>query len=425
MQGAAIGSVRYNDADMPHAIVLQARLIFPVAAPPIVDGCVTIAGEQIVAVGRAGNDVELVDLGDVAIVPGLVNAHTHLEFADITAPLGKPGMPLPDWIRLVMAHRRAAVASPGQSVQQGLQECLHSGSTTLGEIATRDWRGEIASSGPLSPEVVMFREGIAPTAERVGPAVSAAEAFLASPDGLLHVHPALSPHAPYTVHPRLLDSLVDLARRHDVPLAMHLAESREELELLHTGGGPFRELLIELNAWDAASDARLNSILTYLERLACAPRALVIHGNYLSADEQTFLAERAASMSLVYCPRTHAFFNHEPYPLAERLQHGVRVALGTDSRASSPDLDLWSEMRFVAEQHPDVSLKTVLQLGTSAGARALGLGSQVGTLEAGKTANLAIIALDSNGADPYERLLLGESRVVGAYLRGKSIGDMA
>jgi cytosine/adenosine deaminase-related metal-dependent hydrolase len=302
---------------------------------------------------------------------------------------------------------------------------MRTGTTTLGDIATHDWRADLASEGEWWPEVVMFREAIAPTVERIAPVVSAAEALLSSPDRIAHIHPALSPHAPYTVHPELLDSMVEMARRHQVPLAMHLAESREELELLRSGGGPFRELLVELNAWNPAPDARLGSIRAYLERLARAPRALVIHGNYLNADEREFLVEQAASLSVVYCPRTHAFFNHEPYPLAELLLRGVRVALGTDSRASNPDLDMWREIRFVAQQHPGVSPETVLQLATLAGAQALGLESHIGTLEAGKAANLAIVALNSSDADPHERLLWGDSRVVANYLRGKPIGDLA
>ncbi|MEX2113344.1 MAG: amidohydrolase family protein [Pirellulales bacterium] len=404
---------------MPRPIALRARLVFPVAAPPMVDGCVTIAGQRIVAVGRAAPDADIRDLGNVAILPGLVNAHTHLEFADLAAPLGVPGMTLPAWIRQVMSHRRVASPSAGESVLPGLNECVRTGTTTVGDIATQDWRAIAAATACPLPDVVMFREAIGPTPDRIAPAIAASEAFLASPNPLPNVLPALSPHAPYTVHPALLDSLVDLALRHHVPLAMHLAESREELELLRAGTGPIRELLVELNAWNDAADARYGSILAYLEALARAPRALVIHGNYLSESEQAFLAAHAASMSVVYCPRTHAYFGHDPYPLAAMLARGVPVALGTDSRASNPDLDLWTEMRFVAERHPQVSPATVLELGTWNGARALGVDREVGTLAAGKLANLAIVAIDDAGGDPHERLFDRASRVVETYLRGE------
>ena len=155
-------------AIMSRPIALQARLIFPVAAPPILDGCVTILDERIVAVGQSSGDSQLVDLGDVAIIPGLVNAHTHLEFSALLAPLGEPGCSLPDWIRKVMAYRRNATATPGENVKRGLHECLHTGTTTVGDIATADWRAEVAVSARTMPEVVMFREAIAPTIERAG-----------------------------------------------------------------------------------------------------------------------------------------------------------------------------------------------------------------------------------------------------------------
>lgn len=411
----------YNVAIMSHPVALRARLIFPIAAPPIFDGCVTISGERIVAVGRSPGDAESIDLGDVAILPGLVNAHTHLEFSDLAVPLGEPGGTLPDWIRQLMAHRHGAVTSPHENVRRGLSECLRTGTTTVGEIATTDWRSAMTASGQTMPEVVIFREAIAPTIERVGPAVAAVEDFLTSAPTPPHVTPAISPHAPYTVHPQLFDALIDLARRHHAPLAMHLAETREELELLRSGQGPFRTLLEDLNAWNAAPDARYASILPYLEALSRAHRALVIHGNYLSDVEQAYVAQHSATMSVVYCPRTHAYFGHDAYPLENLLDLGVRVVLGTDSRASNPDLDLWVELQFVRARHPRIAPARLLELATRNGAEALGLEQSVGAIEPGKLANLAVVKISNSGGDPYECLLSDDTRVVETVLRGQRL----
>ncbi len=125
---------------------------------------------------------------------------------------------------------------------------------------------------------------------------------------------------------------------------MHLAESPEELRLLSHGDGPFRDLLADRSMWDESAIPAGTRPLDYLRMLAAAPKALVVHGNYLSAEELQFLATHAASMSLVYCPRTHGFFEHSPYPLRQALDLGVRVAIGTDSRASNPDLSLLAEL---------------------------------------------------------------------------------
>lgn len=402
---------------------LRARWVIPVSRPPIDGGYISFREGRIVAVGSRLSEGEVTDLGDAAIMPGLVNAHTHLEFSDLPAPLGEPGMPLPDWIRTVVARRRAATSavanaaevaassSAAAAVRQGIEESLRCGVTTIGEIATSDWRAAVGA-GPM-PLVRMFYELIAARRERVPAALQTAEGFLAA-TGREGILPGLSPHASYTVHPELLDGLVALAQRQDrqkVPLAMHLAESPEEMELLATGGGPFAQMLRDFDAWEP--DGRLRTIGDYLRRLSAAPRAVVVHGNYLSDDDITFLAEHRATMSVAYCPRTHSYFGHKPYPLAKMLQRGVAIALGTDSRASNPDLNLLAEMRHVREKHPDVSPTQIIELGTIAGARALGLEDQEGTLEPGKAANLAVVALaDPSHADASETVLEAGSNVL-------------
>jgi cytosine/adenosine deaminase-related metal-dependent hydrolase len=266
----------------------------------------------------------------------------------------------------------------------------------------------------------MFHEAIAPMRDRVDAAVASLVRFLDAPPAA-HITPGLSPHAPYTVHQALLTTMVELSRQRRVPLAMHLAESREEIELLATGGGPFRAMLEAVNAWDASAEARFATVRQYLEPLAQAPRALVVHGNYLADDDLAFLADRRATISLVYCPRTHRFFGHAKYPLTKMLAAGVGVALGTDSRASNPDLSLLAEMRCVVEQH-GVEPAAALRLGTLEGARALGIDDQQGSLTAGKLANLAVVQVDQQqNAEPHASLLAPTARVVATWIRGQPV----
>jgi cytosine/adenosine deaminase-related metal-dependent hydrolase len=190
---------------------------------------------------------------------------------------------------------------------------------------------------------------------------------------------------------------------------MHLAESLAELELLQSARGPFVELLQSLDAWHPEALPRGSRPLDYLRLLANAHRSLIVHGNYLATDELDFVAAHADRMSMVYCPRTHAFFGHRPYPLGEMLSRGVRVALGTDSRASNPDLSAFEEMRHIYQHHHNVTPADILRLGTLHGAVALGLDAELGVLAAGKLAELAIVELPPHEThDPYE-LLFGES----------------
>jgi cytosine/adenosine deaminase-related metal-dependent hydrolase len=405
---------------MPRSFSLRARYVFPVEVPPIADGLVRVVDGRIAAVGpyHRGAAPPLVDLGNAALLPGLVNAHTHLEFSHLDRPLGRPGMSLPEWIRLLVAHRRQVTGSEAAAVEAGLRESFRHGVTALGEIATSDWPSDCFDASPL--DLTVFLELIGLASDRVGAKIEEARRFLADYAGRSW-QAGLGPHAPYSVHPKLFEKLIEAARRHNAPVAFHLAESREELRLLHDATGPFRELLIDLAAWDADAIPQGTRPLDYLKRLARAPRALVIHGNYLDNEEIALLKTHRATMSLVYCPRTHAYFGHAAYPLARLLEDGVAVALGTDSRASNPDLSLLAEMRFLARRG-DVSLPEVLRLGTLAGAHALGRESELGSLSPGKLASLCAVALpDADAAEPHELLLLNETEVIGAWRKGSRL----
>ncbi len=123
--------------------------------------------------------------------------------------------------------------------------------------------------------------------------------------------------------------------------------------------------------------------------------------------------------SIVYCPRTHAAFGHPPHPFREFLQRGVRVALGTDSLASNPDLDILAEMRFIHERYPDFPGDALLRMGTLSGAEALGWADECGSLTPGKSADLAIVPLPNEEGDPFDLLLKSQSRVSRTMFRGQ------
>jgi cytosine/adenosine deaminase-related metal-dependent hydrolase len=418
---------------MPTA--LTARYVFPVSSPPIENGVVVIDEGRIVSVGHevpaSAQRIDLNELASdrhavVAIVPGFVNAHTHLEFSDLPTPLGSAGMAFPDWIRAVIGQRAqlSGVDTRQQAIALGLQESLHAGTTTLGDIASSE---PVASTYAASPiNCVVMREWLGLSDQRVETAREEALRYdtintLASFGPPTDYHHGFSPHAPYSTHWKIVELLCDSARG-NVPVAMHLAESRDELELLKSHSGPFRSLLEELNVWNADAIPHPARPLDYLQRLAQADHSLVIHGNYLADDEVTFIAARADRMTVVYCPRTHAYFRHEMYPLAKMLAAGVNVALGTDSRGSNPDLNLLSEMRHVASNHRQISPATVLQLGTINGAKSLGLEESVGTLEPGKRADLAIVAIaNARESDPHRLLLDADMPVVGTYIGGRRV----
>jgi cytosine/adenosine deaminase-related metal-dependent hydrolase len=395
---------------------LRARWVFPVIGPPLRDAAVTIFQGRITAVGDPPRDLPIEDLGQAAILPGLVNAHTHLEFSNLAAPIGRQGMEFVAWLGSVVRQRTDAPVEGHSPVELGLRESAGQGVTTIGEIAQP---GKTIDPYLASPcDGVVFMEMIAPRIDRVATAMESAQRHEGNDS---FWQPGLSPHAPYTVHPELLARAVDFAIEHGLPLAMHLAESREEIEFLREGRGPFRELLESRGGWDPAARPPGARPLHELRTLARAPRALVVHGNYLDDEEIEFVGQQR-QLAVVYCPRTHAWFGHARYPLEKLLTAGAVVALGTDSRASSPDLSLLAEMRHVARVFPALSRATILELGTLGGARALGLDAQIGALAPGKRANLTVVALPEDAAtDPYELLLDGTGAVTATWVRGKRV----
>ncbi len=379
---------------------LKAPWIFTARGEPIRDGVVHIEDDRIVGIeqGRGGEGVR--DLGRVAVLPGLINAHSHLELTGIAAPLGRPGIPLVEWIELVVGQRRSEGYDAARAVRCGLDESAGAGIAAIGDIVQTPQETESAIS------LTGFLELIGQSASRTADGLARAADYVEAGQGRGGQRRGLSPHAPYSVGPELVEGACRLSRERRFPVAFHLAESREEMELLRRGTGPFRELLERLDVWDPAVQHPGRRPLDFLQMLSNADRALVIHGNYLDEEEMRFIAQRRERMSVVYCPRTHGWFKHDRYRLESALAAGVNVALGTDSRASSPDLNLLEEMRAVARRHPSVAPEKILEMGTLAGARALGLEADLGTLEPGKLARLAIIELaDHKLNDPYGAVL--------------------
>jgi cytosine/adenosine deaminase-related metal-dependent hydrolase len=400
------------------SFALRARYVYPVDRPAIEHALVTVDRKGwIREVGTRTDAKSTIDLGDAALLPGLVNCHTHLEFSDLKNPLGKPGMPFVEWIRLVITERSKTSGSSRSRLELGLEEGVRNGSTLFGEIAT----AEPVEYSRVQLLAVLFTEVIGFSRARADSVYEATRNRLNELQPHSEAEVGISPHAPYTVSAQLTSRLVELAKERVIPVAMHIAESREELQLLATGDGPFQELLDERSMWDSEAISRGSRPLDYLRILSNAPRSLVIHGNYLDEEELDFLAANAERMSLVYCPRTHTYFRHAPYPLEMALQKRVRVALGTDSRASNPDLSLLEEMRHVAREFSGINPNTVLRMGTLAGAEALGRDAEVGSITPGKLANLVAIPLKrrvSSAEDALDVALWGNAAPSKVWYRG-------
>jgi cytosine/adenosine deaminase-related metal-dependent hydrolase len=399
--------------------------VFPISGPPLEWGRVSIAGERIVAVepppgrlqaarpgahkkGRWGADV---DLGESAVLPGLVNAHTHLDLTGLRG-LAPPSEDFTAWLRQVIAHRRSRPAEQVEAdVCAGLAESLRFGTTLLGDIAAGGGSWPVLSESPIRS--VVFHELLGLTRQRAEQALRAARDWLASHPATSTCRPGLSPHAPYSVRESLFVEAAMLARDSKCPLAVHLAESHDELELLQHRRGPFVPFLQGLGVWGPDGLVRSPTEVLYLCNMGT--RNLFIHGNYLAPA-----ARVRGQSTVVYCPRTHAAFGHRPHPLRRLLAQGVRVALGTDSLASNPDLDVLGEARFLHRLYPDLPGETLLRMATLSGAEALGWADETGSLEPGKSADLVVLPLPSGASsDPHALVLASDQPVQRVLCRGR------
>ncbi len=308
------------------------------------------------------------------VMPSLVNAHTHLEFSRCAKPLPPPN-PFTKWIRSVINYRTSSAPEVADHVKAGVAESVTSGVGVLGEITT-------SADGLAAFEMacrdsgcsgVSFRELIGWSAERIAEQLAVARKHVFADDqpNDAPVIRGLSPHAPYSVHPDLFDSIVEMAVDHRVPLAFHLAETTAELQLLDRQTGAFADFLKSLGLWDDVEIPSGTTPRDYLEKLAEVPHALAVHGNYFADREIEFLG-RHANIAVVYCPRTHAWFQHPPHPWEKLRAAGATVVLGTDGRSSNPDLSVWKELQMVARLTAE-PVWELLPMVTTTAAMALGL----------------------------------------------------
>ena len=331
--------------------------------------CVQEQGGTVLDIRPCSNS-ELTSVLPVTLIPPLVNAHTHLEFSALAEPL-EPALPFQSWIQSLMKWRGSSSATQADSIRSGFTESMESGIGLIGEISTSDDMA-LLSNQQLPKEqtsCVAFRELIGLGPARIQQQLELAENFLTAPQ-VAGVRKALSPHAPYTVHPDLLEQAVALAIKHQAPMAMHLAETTDELELLASGTGRFQTFLSSKGLFDPKQFPGGRCVLNLLKVLSSASKVLAVHGNYFTDEDIAFLS-RHQNITTVYCPRTHHFFGHTTHPFRKLLSAGCKVVLGTDSRASNPDLSIWRELQHVARLAPDLSPGQLLAMITTHAAEAM------------------------------------------------------
>ncbi len=377
----------------------HARWVLPITQPPVENGTVVESDGLIIYVGpRSGAPPgEDTDLGEAILLPGLVNTHTHLELTAMRGFL--ENCQFTEWIDKLRQSRNEVMDAEAllDSARLGIVEGVEAGITTYADTS---------SSGVVMQAMrdagvrgIMYQEVFAPDPVNAETAIreleDRVESLQAGQTELVTL--GVSPHAPYTVSDPLYDAAARFANSRQLPLAMHIAESEAELDLVAKGTGEFAD---RWKRRGIAVSIRSRSPIALLEDRGALDRGpLLIHCVRVDADDIEIMARRRCSVA--HCPASNAKFGHGIAPLLPLLAAGIRVGIGSDSVASNNRMDILDEARLsvlihraATRRHDAFGAHDALQLATIGGARALGLDSRVGSLEVGKDADLAAFRID-------------------------------
>jgi aminodeoxyfutalosine deaminase len=398
--------------------IYRAAWVLPIAGPPIRNGWVAVDRGRIAGVG-AGEPpapwgltpaVQIPARGvrpradGLAILPGLINAHTHLELSWLARRV-PPSASMGAWIRAMMALRRGA--PPSEDVQRqaavaAVADAHARGTVAFGDIGNTLMAADVLADAGL--QAVLFHELIG-----FGPADALARAIEGARRVMQNVRPpvrpGLAPHAPYSVSPDLFRAIAEEAATHALPSSVHLAESREEVDFLMTGRGEIAETLKHLDAWNAGWSPPEADPAEYLDRLGVlTPGLLVAHATRLAPAALSRLADRGCV--IVSCPRSNRWVGAGDPPIDDFYASGAAVAFGTDSLASAPDLDMFAELA-AARRLSTVRAAKLLESATLIGARALRFEADLGSIATGKRAALIAVRIPEGLDDVEEYLVSG------------------
>jgi cytosine/adenosine deaminase-related metal-dependent hydrolase len=394
---------------------LTAAWVCPIDRRPIRSGIIDVDGGRIVGIGepgtgnRSGSRLPAPgsrDLGNVAILPGLVNAHTHLELSWLRDRV-PPASRFTDWVKTLFAIRglpdKEMSAAQILPIRDAVREAKASGTVAVGDISNS--MAAVAPMREAGLDGVVFHELLG-FKERDGALLESTQG-LRSAAAAAGARVSLAPHAPYSTSLELFGAIRTAVDQSDCPImSVHLGESAEEVEFLEKGSGPWRSMLEFIGVWRDDWAIPACDPVSYLDRHQLIDaNTLVVHGVQFSDAALARLA--AIGATLVTCPRSNMWVGAGYPPIERFYRSGVKVAVGTDSLASVDDLNLFSELQMMRRLAPQVPAARFLESATLTGAQALGLGRDLGSLTPGKRAAMIAVQLPVGVTDVEEFLLSG------------------
>lgn len=425
-------------------MILRARIVLPVARPPIENGAVVIDSGKICRVGKweeLGSHEDAIDLGEVILLPGLVNAHCHLDYSGMGGKILSPSS-FTDWIKLLIGLKNATSTQEFQHAWlEGAHMLAQTGTTTVADVeAFPEILKDVLPSMPL--RVFSFLEVLNPRLSQLSPeeilqnalkqvpfpggsTAREQDASWPKPFQAGGVNPGwwfgLSPHAPYSTTPELLQTCQKMAAANGWRVTAHISESEPEFEMYMYARGLMYDWLKNQRSME---DCGHGSPLGGFTRAGLINQAmLAVHMNYLWHDDAAVLGRQDASV--VHCPRSHRYFRHGCFPRRTLETAGVNVCLGTDSMASMEaikgvlELNMFSEMQMLASWDNTISPANILRMSTLHGATALGLKGLIGEISPQAYADLIVIPYKGKVDSVYEAIIHHQGPVAASMVGGR------
>ena len=400
-------------------MILRARTVLPMDRPPLDDGAVVVLGDTIAAIGpwqevRAAHSEEVRDIGDGVLLPGLINAHCHLDYTDMAGQIPWRGS-FADWIQQIVEQKKTrTLAGYAVAVRAGLEQLARTGTTTVVNIEAFPsliaqftetpiriwWCPELVDLGRESATELMVDEIVG---------------FLSARENATGGF-GLSPHALYTASRSLYRAAACNARSRGWLLTTHLAESDEEDAMFRQGTGSMYDYFLRLGR-NMSDCKHAGMVRTLAEVGALGPNCLAVHANYLTPPDVALLKQ--SGTHAVLCPRSHEFFKRRLPLLPTFREQGINVCLGTDSLASNDQLNLFAEMQTLIRQFSQMSPEQILQLATTGAAKALNQGEKLGRLAVGAWADMIAVPQDGAADDPYETVVFSNKPINFSMVGGK------